>query len=68
MVLFETQNAFVKGRYILDFVLIASKHLDSKLNTEVPGVLCKLDIEKAYDHVSWDFLMNMFQRCGFSKK
>ena len=30
-------------------------------------MLCKLDIEKAYDHVSWDFLTNMFQRCGFSK-
>ena len=21
----------------------------------VPGVLCKLDVEKSFDHVSWDF-------------
>lgn len=43
----------MKGRQILDFVLIAYKCLDSKLNAEVPGVLCKLDVEKAYDHVSF---------------
>jgi hypothetical protein len=30
-----------------------------------PGVLCKLDVEKAYDHVNWDFLLYLLQRCGF---
>ena len=27
-----------------------------------------LDVEKAYDHVSWDFLMYILQRRGFSEK
>jgi hypothetical protein len=31
-------------------------------------VLCKLDLEKAYDHVNWRFLMYMFRRCGFEEK
>ena len=31
-------------------------------------MLCKLDIEKAYDHVNWEFLMFLLQHCGFSKK
>ena len=31
-------------------------------------MLCKLDVEKANDHVSWDFLMYMLQCCGFSYK
>ena len=64
----DSQNTFVKGRQILDSVLIASKCIDSRLKSRVSGVLCKLDMEKAYDYVSWDFLMYMLQRCGFSKK
>ena len=30
------------------------------------GVLCKLDLEKAYDHLNRDFLIYMlcFQRCA----
>ena len=55
----NSQNAFVKGRQILDSVLIASEYIDSKLKLGVPSVLCKLDVEKAYDHVSCDFLMYM---------
>ena len=49
----------MKGRQILDSVLIASECIDSRLKSEIPGVLCKLDVEKAYDHVSCDFLMYM---------
>ena len=64
----DSQNAFVKGRQILDSVLIASKCIDRRLKSAVLGVLCKLDVEKAYDHVSWDFLIYMLQRCGFSEK
>ena len=31
-------------------------------------MLCKLDVEKAYDHVNWSFLIYMLEQCGFLEK
>ena len=52
----STQGAFVQGRQILDAVLIANEIVDVKRQSGKKGVVFKIDFEKAYDHVTWDFL------------
>lgn len=52
----EFQGAFVEGRQILDSVLIAHECIDSRNRQRHPGLVCKLEFEKAYDMVDWWFL------------
>jgi hypothetical protein len=61
------QNPFIKGRQILDSVLISSECIGDRLRYEVLGVMCKLDLENASDHVNWDFRFYTLKRCGFGK-
>ena len=64
-VISKFQNAFVEGRQILDAVLIANEIVDSSLRRKVYGLICKLNIEKAYDSIRWEFLFQVMGKMGF---
>ena len=62
------QMTFIKNRQIMDAILIANEVVDSRITQGKAGILCKLDIEKAYDHVNWKFLLKMFACMGFGRR
>lgn len=56
------------GRLILDYVLIGIECLESRVKSSNLGILCKLVMERAYDHANWDFLIYLLLRCGLEEK
>lgn len=64
-VISPTQTAFIPGRFILEGCVIVHEVLhELKLRSD-KGIIWKLDFEKAYDRVSWNFLFEVIERKGF---
>jgi hypothetical protein len=51
------QTAFIKERNIMDGVMSLHEILHEAKRKKQQGVVLKLDFEKAYDKVDWDYLM-----------
>ncbi|CAN4089739.1 unnamed protein product [Withania somnifera] len=49
----------------MDAILVAAECVDVRNNSTVPGILCKLDIEKAYDHPNREYMCRTLRRMGF---
>jgi hypothetical protein len=62
------QIAFVKVKYILESVVFAHEIIHVEVKCKDKGVILKLDYEKAYDRVSWNFLEEMLQSRGFGSR
>ncbi|KAK2444918.1 hypothetical protein QL285_015908 [Trifolium repens] len=64
----NTQSAFIKGRQLVDGVLVVSEVIDYAKKSRKECLIFKVDFEKAYDSVDWGFLDYMLRRFGFGEK
>ena len=62
------QSAFIRGRYILDGVLVLHEVLHEVHAKHLKAVFVKIDFRKAYDTVSWSFLREVLLRKGFNDR
>jgi hypothetical protein len=63
----SNQTTFIKGRNILDGPLALIEIIYELKTKKLGGILLKLDFEKAYDRVNWDFLAKVFRAKGFEE-
>lgn len=59
------QSAFITGRSIQDNFLYVQNLAKHYHRNKTPALLLKLDIAKAFDTVSWQYLLDMLQARGF---
>lgn len=59
------QTTFVLGREMLDGVLFTNEIIDIATKNKKDYFLFKVNFEKTYDKVSWDFLRFMIKKMGF---
>lgn len=64
----SNQTAFIKGRYILESVVTAHEILHDMHHNKQQGYVIKLDYEKTYDKVNWQFLLDILEKRGFGEK
>lgn len=61
----EGQSAFIKGKQILDGIMIANEVIDDAKRKKNEEVFFKVDFEKAYDYANWSFLDFKLCSMGF---
>lgn len=64
----KSQTAFLKGRNIMEGVMCLHEILHDTKIRKKDGIILKLDFEKAYDKISWSFLMECLRQRGFCDK
>lgn len=61
----NNQSAFIKGRSIQDNFMMVQQTARFLHAQKQPRIMLKLDISKAFDSVSWPFLMEVLEGLGF---
>jgi len=64
-VISDSQSAFIKGRQILDGILVANEIVDEARRCKEELLLFKVDFEKAYDSIDWGYLQEVMLKMGF---
>lgn len=60
------QFGFLPGRIIHEAIFNTLLVMDYAISQNKRFMLVNIDLEKAYDHIGWDFILATLAKCGFS--
>jgi hypothetical protein len=63
----KEQFGYVKGRKIMDSVILVHEIIHSLKITRTPGMLLKLDLSKYFDKLSWKYMKALLSASGFNR-
>jgi hypothetical protein len=66
-VISKEQVGYVEGRQIIDIVILAHEVINSLKSKKTPGMLIKLDLSKAFDKASLQYLRAILNSFGFDQ-
>jgi hypothetical protein len=64
----ESQGGFVKGRHIMDNIILVQEAMHSSKFRKEKGMLIKLDMANAFDRVKLSFLYQVLLTFGFEQE
>lgn len=64
----DSQSTFIKHRQMSDCILLTSEVYKELAAKKSKGVILKIDFEKAFDTVCWDFLFEALRQINFDDK
>ena len=64
----DSQSAFIQGRQIVDSYSLVMELISFWKKSKIKGLLFKINFEKAFDNINWDFLLLLLKRRGFRVK
>lgn len=68
VIISEKQVGFVQGRSIIENILVVQEFVSKIIKRgNLPNMVIKLDIMKAYDIVDWLYLTKVLRKLGFNE-
>eukprot|EP00253_Pinus_taeda_P031319 PITA_31319 len=60
------KSGYVEGRHITDGIILTHETIHSLKISKKPGMLLKLDLSKAFDSLSWNYIEKILLAFGFN--
>jgi len=66
LIISPEQSGYVEGRQITDGIILTHEIIHSLKHLKKPGMLLKIDLSKAFDSISWEYMHKILQAFGFA--